>query len=157
MLPVGRRNRRSLEPSQKVSQIFERSGPQEITCENKFLLYWCYVRSGERVLLGLFWEMGPKELFRYWRDLTRPKDFTQKVNSFYNSIIWHLRNNKFVCFVFWTGFRLSKFSISKLVVWLNCNLLFMRVCIVGYVTITVSHVLKHIDYLKRWIPARYLV
>ena len=76
----------------------------------------------------------------------KTKIFTPKINSFYSSNIWHLRNNKFVCFVFWTGFRSYKFCISKLVVWLICNLLFMRVCIVGYVTITVSCVLKYIDY-----------
>jgi hypothetical protein len=32
------------EPSQKVSQIFERNGPQEITRKNKILLY-CHLRT----------------------------------------------------------------------------------------------------------------
>ena len=126
-------------------------GVLSLRCPSRFSVYFfCSVflttristhsRSYENSSLGV----------RIWSDppphLTRPKKITQKINSFYNSNIWHLRNNKFVCFVFWTGFRLSKFSIIKLVVWPICNLLFMRVCIVGYVTITVSHVLKYIDY-----------
>ena len=37
---------------------------------------------------------------RMYPNFTRPKNFTRKINSFYNSNIWHLRNNKFVCFVF---------------------------------------------------------
>ncbi len=42
------------EPYQKVSQIFERNGPQEITRENNFCCTDIYIHSGERVLLGLF-------------------------------------------------------------------------------------------------------
>jgi hypothetical protein len=53
------------EPSQKVSQIFERNGPQEKTHKNKFFCAVIYVRSGERVLLGPFRETSPKGLFRY--------------------------------------------------------------------------------------------
>jgi hypothetical protein len=70
--------------------------------------------------------------------LTRCKNFTQKINCCYNSNILGLRNNKFVCFVFLTVFRQSKFIMCKLVVLTICNLLFMRVCIIGYVTFTVS-------------------
>jgi hypothetical protein len=44
VLPNGRGNRRFLEPSQKVSQIFERNGPQEITRDNKILFY-CRLRT----------------------------------------------------------------------------------------------------------------
>ena len=39
--PNGRGNRRFLEPSQKVSQIFERNVPHEITHKNKISLYCC--------------------------------------------------------------------------------------------------------------------
>ena len=39
VLPNGRGNRRFPEPSQKVSQIFERNGLQEINRKHKILLY----------------------------------------------------------------------------------------------------------------------
>ena len=42
--PNGRGNIRFPEPSQEVSQIFERNGPREITRKNKILLY-CRLRT----------------------------------------------------------------------------------------------------------------
>ena len=63
--PNGHRNGCFPEPSQKVFQIFERNGPQELTRKNKFCGTGVYIRSGECVLLVLFREASPKGLFCY--------------------------------------------------------------------------------------------
>ena len=52
VLPNGRGNRCFPDPFQKVSRIFKRNGPREITGENKISMYCIYVSSWECFLLG---------------------------------------------------------------------------------------------------------
>ena len=75
------------EPYQRISQIFKRNGPQEITRENKFRCTDVYIRGTEQVLTGRFRETILRDVFRlkfslYQRPRTRSVGVSpQRANS----------------------------------------------------------------------------